>query len=373
MHRPGPRWPSDRPAWQSYGKLRERRPDTSALEPPARSRPTLEAVAAAAGVSRATVSRVINGDRRVSADTAACVRAAIDRLGYVPNQAARSLVTRRTDAVAVVVAEPQERVFIDPFFGTIFRGVGKALAEHGLQFVLLLIEGATDRDSVVRYLAGGHVDGALIFSLKTGDALPAAVTELDLPVVFSGRPDWLGSGAGDDVLFVNADNRGGGAMAARHLLSLGRSKIATITGPADQAAARDRLLGFRDVVPHVADSLIVEADFSQHGAARAMHVLLERHPDLDAVFVASDLMAGAALDVLREKGWRVPDDIAVVGFDGIAAVAERTNPPLTTIHQDIEKMGVLMVDLLTRVITKQGEPRPASIILPTRLVRRLSA
>jgi DNA-binding LacI/PurR family transcriptional regulator len=283
------------------------------------------------------------------------------------------LVTRRTDAVAVVVAEPQERVFIDPFFGTIFRGVGKALAEHGLQFVLLLIEGATDRNSVVRYLAGGHVDGALVFSLKTGDALPAAVAGLDLPVVFSGRPDWAQCRDGDDVLFVNADNRGGGAIAARHLLSLGRSKIATITGPADQAAAVDRLLGFRDVLPDVADSLIVEADFSHHGAARAMHLLLERHPDLDAVFVASDLMAGAALDVLRETGRRVPDDVAVVGFDGIAAIAERTNPPLTTIYQDVEKMGYLMVDLLTRVITDHGQPGPAPIILPPRLVRRLSA
>ncbi|GAA1978992.1 LacI family DNA-binding transcriptional regulator [Catenulispora subtropica] len=362
-----------RSAWRSGARLRKRRPETSTVGPPARSRPTLEAVATVAGVSRATVSRVINGDHRVRADAAASVRAAIDQLGYVPNQAARSLVTRRTDAVAVVVAEPQERVFIDPFFGTIFRGVGKALAEHGLQFVLLLLEGTTDRDSVVRYLAGGHVDGALIFSLKSDDALPAAVTGLDLPAVFSGRPDWPRHQAGDDVLFVNADNRGGGATAARHLQSLGRSKIATITGPMDQAASVDRLLGFRDELPHLADSLIVEADFSRHGAARAMHLLLERHPDLDAVFVASDLMAAAALDVLREQGRRVPDDVAVVGFDGIAAVAERTSPPLTTIHQDIEKMGRLMVDLLTQAITGPGEPRPESITIPTRLVRRLSA
>ncbi|NUP51545.1 MAG: LacI family DNA-binding transcriptional regulator [Catenulispora sp.] len=347
--------------------------DTSTLEPPAPSRPTLEAVAAAVGVSRATVSRVINGDRRVGADTVARVREAIDRLGYVPNQAARSLVTRRTDAVAVVVAEPQERVFIDPFFGTIFRGVGKALAERGLQFVLLLVEGATDRDSVVRYLAGGHVDGALVFALKADDRLPAAVARLDLPVVFSGRPDWLRHQAANDVLFVDADNRGGGATAARHLLSLGRSKIATITGPMNQTASTDRLLGFRDALPHLADSLIVEADFSRHGAARAMNLLLERHPDVDAVFVASDLMAGAALDVLREHGRRVPDDVAVVGFDGIAAVGEQTTPPLTSVHQDIEKMGHLMVDLLTRTITKPDEQRPESVIIPTHLIRRRSA
>jgi DNA-binding LacI/PurR family transcriptional regulator len=319
------------------------------------------------------VSRVINHGSRVSAETAAGVRAAIERLGYVPNQAARALVTRRTDAVAVVVAEPQERVFIDPYFGTIFRGVGKALAEHGLQFVLLLVEGATDRDSVVRYLAGGHVDGALIFSLKAEDPLPAAVAGLDLPTVFSGRPDWVRRQAPDQVLFVDADNRGGGAEAARHLLSLGRSKIATITGPADQAAAMDRLLGFRDVLPHLPDSFVAEADFSQHGAARAMRLLLDRHPDLDAVFVASDLMAGAALDALREQGRRVPDDVAVIGFDGIAAVADRTVPPLTTIGQDIEKMGYLMVDLLTQAIAGDGGQRPASVITPTHLVRRSSA
>ena len=343
--------------------------------PSTRSRPTLEAVATEAGVSRATVSRVINGDRRVGADKVACVRAAIERLGYVPNQAARALVTRRTDAVAVVVAEPQERVFIDPFFGTIFRGVGKALAEHGLQFVLLLVEGATDLGSVERYLAGGHVDGALIFSLKADDPLPAAVARLDLPTVFSGHPDWSHrtDSADDAVLFVDADNRGGGATAARHLLSLGRSKIATITGSMNQAASMERLLGFREALPHLPDSLIAEGDFSRHGAARAMRLLLDRHPDLDAVFVASDLMAGAALDVLREQNRRVPDDVAVVGFDGIAAVAERTDPPLTTIHQDIEKMGYLMVDLLTRAIAGPGAQRLAPIILPTQLVRRLSA
>ena len=301
------------------------------------------------------------------------MRAAIDRLGYVPNQAARSLVTRRTDAVAVVVAEPQERVFIDPFFGAVFRGVGKALAERGLQFVLLLVEGATDRGSVVRYLAGGHVDGALVFSLKGDDALPAAVAGLPLPTVFSGRPGSSRGGAADGVLFVDADNRGGGVLAARHLLSSGRSKIATITGPMDQAAAVDRLLGFCEVLPHLADSRVVEGDFSQPGAAQAMRLLLERHPDLDAVFVASDLMAVAALDVLREHGRRVPDDVAVVGFDDIAAVAERADPPLTTVGQDIEMMGRLMVDLLTRAIAGQGDGHLDSVILPTRLVQRSSA
>ena len=159
-------------------------------EPSFAPRPTLEDIAARAGVSRATASRVVNGCEGVRAPLAERVRRAVDEMGYVPNQAARSLVTRRKDAIAVVVAEPETRFFTDPFFAQQVRGISRELSSHDNQLVLLLTEGAADYERVGRYLAGGHVDGALIFSLHDDDSLPALARRAGVPTVIGGRPGW---------------------------------------------------------------------------------------------------------------------------------------------------------------------------------------
>ncbi|MGW6292383.1 LacI family DNA-binding transcriptional regulator, partial [Streptomyces sp. NPDC055058] len=310
-------------------------------------RPTLEAVAARAGVSRATVSRVVNGGDGVREPLAERVRQAVDELGYVPNQAARSLVTKRHDAIAVIVAEPESRVFADPFFARQLRGISKELTAHDNQLVLLLTEGRHDHARVGRYLAGGHVDGALVFSLHLADPLPELIQRAGVPTVFGGRPGWTG-GRGDDVVYVDSDNRGGARDAVRHLLGLGRERVAHITGALDQTSAADRLAGYRDVMVDADPLLVAEGDFTAGGGERAMRELLGRRPDLDAVFAANDLTAAGALRALREHGRRVPDDVAVVGFDDMLPVAEQTDPPLTTVRQDIEEMGRLMARLLLR-------------------------
>ncbi|MFD5573274.1 LacI family DNA-binding transcriptional regulator [Streptomyces cadmiisoli] len=346
------------------------------------TRPTLEAVAARAGVSRATVSRVVNGGDGVRERLVERVRQAVDELGYVPNQAARSLVTRRHDAVAVVIAEPETRVFADPFFALQLRGISKELTAHDSQLVLLLTEGRDDHARVGRYLAGGHVDGALVFSLHLDDALPGLIRHAGVPTVFGGRPGW--SDGTHRAVYVDSDNRGGARTAVRHLVGLGRTRIAHITGALDQTSAVDRLDGFRDVMADADPRLIVEGDFSPAGGERAMRELLDRCPDLDAVFAANDITAAGALRVLRERGRRVPDDVAVVGFDDMLPVAEQTDPPLTTIRQDIEEMGRLMARLLLRRLDRrnadgEGAQAPdagddtAGVVLPTTLVRRASA
>ncbi|EFE65707.1 MULTISPECIES: LacI family DNA-binding transcriptional regulator [Streptomyces] len=340
-------------------------------------RPTLEAVAARAGVSRATVSRVVNGADGVREPLAERVRRAVEELGYVPNQAARSLVTKRHDAVAVIVAEPETRVFADPFFARQLRGISKELTAHDNQLVLLLTEDRDDHARVGRYLAGGHVDGALVFSLHIDDPLPELIQRAGLPTVFGGRPDWSGGGQG--VVYVDCDNRGGARDAVRHLLGLGRSRIAHITGALDQTSAADRLDGFRDVMVDADPRLVVEGDFTPAAGERAMRELLGRCPGLDAVFAANDLMAAGALRVLREHGRRVPDDVAVVGFDDMLPIAEQTDPPLTTVRQDIEEMGRLMARLLLRDLDRTTSApenavgAPSSVVLPTTLVRRASA
>ncbi|MEU6121225.1 LacI family DNA-binding transcriptional regulator [Streptomyces sp. NPDC047123] len=338
-------------------------------------RPTLEAVAARAGVSRATVSRVVNGDPGVREVLAEKVRIAVDELGYVPNRAARSLVTRRHDAVAVVIAEPENRVFADPFFALQLRGISKELTAHDIQLVLLLTEGRDDHERVGRYLAGGHVDGALVFSLHLDDPLPGIIRRAGVPTVFGGRPGWPQAGPdGPGAAYVDCDNRGGAREAVRHLVGLGRRRVAHITGALDQTSAVDRLDGFRDVLGEVDPSLVAEGDFTPAGGERAMRELLRRCPEVDGVFAANDLTASGALRVLREHGRRVPEDVAVVGFDDMLPVAEQTDPPLTTVRQDIEEMGRLMARMLVR--DRAGtDPaaEPAGVVLPTSLVRRASA
>ncbi|GAA1902491.1 LacI family DNA-binding transcriptional regulator [Streptomyces sodiiphilus] len=344
---------------------------------PAGTRPTLEAVAARAGVSRATVSRVVNGGSGVRPALVERVRVAVNELGYVPNQAARTLVTRRHGAVAVIIAEPEFRIFTDPFFAQQIRGISRELTVHDSQLVLLWAEGRDDYERISRYLTGGHVDGALAFSVHNDDALPTVILRARIPAVFGGRPGWPGAGRQPSVPYVDADNRGGAREAVRHLVALGRRRIAHIAGPADQTSATDRFDGYRDVLLDPDPALLAQGDFTEAGGAAAMARLLEQAPDLDAVFAASDLMASGALRVLRGQGRRVPEDVALVGFDDMRSVAEATDPPLTTVRQDIEGMGHLMVRLLMRMVTEDttepGARTPGSVITPTELVRRGSA
>ncbi|MFF5973848.1 LacI family DNA-binding transcriptional regulator [Streptomyces sp. NPDC012769] len=334
------------------------------------SRPTLEAVAARAGVSRATVSRVVNGGAGVREPLVEKVRRAVEELGYVPNHAARTLVTRRNGAVAVIIAEPEFRIFSDPFFEQQVRGISRELAAHDSQLVLLWVEGAEDHERIARYLGGGHVDGALAFSLHNDGELAALIGRARIPTVFGGR-----SSAGRDVAvpYVDCDNRGGARAAVRHLVSLGRRRVAHIAGPRDLMAALDRIDGYRDVLPDADPALVVEGDFTEASGARAMAELLDRCPDVDGVFASNDLMASGVLRTLRERGIRVPEDVAVVGFDDMPSVVRDTEPALTTVHQDIEGMGRLMVRLLMRVLDEGGDRTPESIVTPTALVRRASA
>ncbi|MDX3336804.1 LacI family DNA-binding transcriptional regulator [Streptomyces sp. ID03-2B] len=340
------------------------------------SRPTLEAVAARAGVSRATASRVVNGGDGVRKPLVDKVLKAVEELGYIPNHAARTLVTRRTGAVAVVIAEPETRFFSDPFFSQQIRGISKELTAHDTQLVLLLVEGPGDFDRIARYLSGGHVDGALAFSLHTDDPVPAITRRAGIPAVYGGRPSWTADPGDQAVPYVDADNRGGARLAVRYLKDLGRRHIAHIGGPSDQTSAMDRLDGYRDVLLDVDPTLVAAGAFTVESGARAMAELLDRRPDLDAVFVANDLMASGALRVLRERGIAVPEQVALVGFDDMDSVASETDPPLTTIGQEIEEQGRLMARLLLRALdrdrTGSGDV-PESVITPVTLVRRASA
>ncbi len=335
-------------------------------------RPTLEEVAARAGVGRGTVSRVINGSPKVSAQAKAAVEKAVAELGYVPNRAARALAGSRTDAVALVVPETEARLFAEPYFLDIIRGVSTELADADKQLLLTLIRSDQERQRFEQYLAAQRVDGVLLVSVHADDPLPDQVRALGLPAVLNGRRR-----EDEPVAFVDSDNTGAGRTAVAHLAARGRTRVATITGPLDMYGARCRLDGYREGLAEAGlpadDALVATGDFTEEGGRRAMRELLGRAPDLDAVFAASDVMAAGALAVLREAGRRVPDDVALVGVDD-SAVARLMDPPLTSVRQPIEEMGRTMARLLLAEIAAPSEPddQPRRM-LPTDLVVRGSS
>lgn len=332
--------------------------------------PTLEIVAELAGVSRATVSRVVNGSPKVSPEVVTAVNKAISALGYVPNRAARTLVTRRTDAIVLIVHERPDTVFEDPFFANVLRGVNSALATTDLQLVLLHSRGDQQRERALRYVCNGHVDGCLLVSFHGDDPMPSAIASAGIPLVAMGRPP-----SGRRVDYVDADNVGGGREAVRHLVAAGRRCLATVAGPMDMSPGVDRLRGYVDATRtsglEDAATRVAHGDFTEAAGFRAMKLLLEHTPAIDGVFVASDLMGIGALRALHDLGRRVPEDVAVVGFDD-APLASYADPPLTTVRQPVELLGQEMVRLLLhRLLDPDGEPE--SIILPTELVVRSSA
>ncbi len=343
----------------------ERRPAGTAATPP-----TLEVVAARAGVGRGTVSRVVNGSSQVSEQTRARVRQAIDELGYVPNTAARALATRRTGAVALVISESQERVFGEPYFAEVVRGITAVVGAASRQLLLVL---APTRDDVLRpdYLTPAHVDGVLMLSAHEADSLPGTILGRGLPLVLGGRPDHPGA-----VSHVDVDNRGGARIAVEHLLSRGCMKVAHLAGPRDMAPGRDRHEGYLAALEAAGrprgDALVEWGDFTEGEGARCMRRLLEAHPEVDGVFAASDAMALGAMRVLREAGRCVPGDVALVGFDD-SPLAVLADPPLTTVHQPVEDLGVRMAHMLLGQIAQGGTRPPERVVLDTWLVRRDSA
>jgi len=332
-----------------------------------RDRPTLEKVALRAGVSRATASRVVNGSPKVAGHIRDAVLRAVDELGYVPNQSARSLVTQRTDSIALVLPEASTRVFSDDqFFPGIIRGVSQELEAADKQLVLMIAGSTSSHDRIERYAMARHVDGVIIFSMHGADPLPNSLSRMGVPVLCGGRP--LGRST---VPYVEVDNVGGAATAVRHLLGLGRTRIATIAGPQDMVAGIDRLNGYRgELRESRRRSIVAVGDFTRDSGAAGMRQLLDDDPGLDAVFVASDLMAHGALRTLREASRRVPDDVAVVGFDDVE-LARFTEPPLTTVRQPIVGQGREMARQLLRMLA--GEEIEPGTVLPTELIVRESA
>jgi DNA-binding LacI/PurR family transcriptional regulator len=333
-----------------------------------RAAPTLESVAALAGVSRATAGRVLAGSTTVGPQAREAVLRAAAELSYVTNRAARSLMTRRSDSIAFVVAESEERFFADPYFALVLRGAHMAVAEHDVQLVFTILDTAHDRERFERFARGGHLDGVIFVSVHGDDPLPRGLHAAGIPVILAGRP----FSARSELPYIAADNVGGARSAVRLLVEKGRTRIATITGPMDMTPSIDRLAGYEsELARHgLRGHGVAEGDFSVAGGRRAMADLLDADAAVDGIFVANDLMALGALQVLAEAGRSVPDDVSVIGFDD-SPLGASARPAITSVRQPVVAMGRALAERLLEAV-ERGEPQP-SVVMDTEIVLRESA
>nr|WP_281286924.1 LacI family DNA-binding transcriptional regulator [Nonomuraea turkmeniaca] len=317
-------------------------------------------MAARSGVSRATVSRVVNGEASVSAEVREAVLRAVRELGYVPNAAARSLVTRRTNSIALVLSVPRQSG--DPLTSAVVQYVTSLLEGAGKQITLMLADTAESHRRIVQHVEAGLVDGVVLLPPDRGDTLAERLSRTGVPIVLLGKPVIASM-----MPYVDVDNAGGAKAATEHLLAAGRRRIGMVCGPMDLVAVQDRLDGHRIAMRQAGrQPLLAPADLTRSSGAAATRQLLTDQPALDAVFAASDQLAIGALQAAREAGRRVPEDLAIVGFDDIDA-ASATTPGLTTVRVPVAEQALALARLmLSRLDGRHTE----SVVLPTRLVVR---
>lgn len=327
-------------------------------------KPTIRQIAAQSGVSRSTVSRVINGGHWVSPDARKAVEDAILAAGFTVNHHARSLATGRAGSVAFLLTEPQHLLFDDPTFALLMRGAAEVLAQRRMTLVLLVAGSTAERESVAHFLSAGHVDGVMLISSHESEPLLEQLIDVGIPTVCCGVP----LGHEGELSSISVDEAASARTITAHLVQQGHERIGIITGPEDTPGGRYRLVGFREELGDRFDDQLVEVgDYSFESGQAAMTRLLAK--GIDAVFAANDRMASGAIAAVRRAGLRVPDDIAVAGFDdsGLAAAHE---PAITTMRQPWSEISEQMVTVLLETI---GGAEPRSVILPSQLIVRQSA
>ena len=329
---------------------------------------TLEDIGRLAGVSRSTVSRVINGQDNVRPDVKARVEDVIARTGYTPNAAARSLVSGRSGVIGLVIPSRVHALFEDPYFSLVIQGVSSAANLSANTLTLFLFQNEEEERALYpRVVTSGFVDGLIVTATRMADPLLARMADHQLPIVVIGRPDTEG------VSYVDVDNRGGAMQVAAHLCDKGYERIGLLGAPVNTSAGIDRLNGFVEGLAQcgvaLRPELRVDGDFSEQSGYEAMLEMLPNSPD--AVFVASDTMAMGALRALTERGVSVPHEVALVGFDGSRA-ASRSVPALSTVSQPVTDTGARAVKILNSLIAGDQDA-PMVETLPVELLIRESS
>ncbi len=312
---------------------------------------TIRDVAKLSGYSVATVSRVINKSGYVGKETEQRIIKAMEEVQFKPNMTARSLAGKNSSTIALMIPD-----ILNPFFPEAARAVEDAAQELGYTVILCNTDNSLEKElNYFDVLINKKIDGMIIASYQLTNEHLNRVRSKGIPVVMIDN-QMITSGV---PVFVSK-NKDGGILASKHLLEQGCKKIAHISGPYQLQASRDRALGFEEVCanqPWFLPSLIVQSEFNVQGGYQAMMQLLDRHPDLDGVFAGNDLIAAGALKALYERKLYVPDQIKLIGFDGIAM--DMTVPPISTVAQPIYEIGKSAMQHLYKMI--QGEPVEAAI------------
>lgn len=336
--------------------------------------PTLDHIAAIAGVSRATVSRVVNEYPGISPELRERVLRILQEHNYQPHVAARALVTRRSNIIALVIPAQAPKLFTDPWFGLFIQGVVSACNRRGYSVVLVMTDTPGDHETVyARVARTGFVDGAIVASAPLDDPAFASLTASQMPFIVVGRPP-----VPYEAMSVDIDNVDAARRMTEYLIGLGHRRIATLTGVMSESAAIDRLEGYRQALTHagisVDESLIACGEYSEEPAVTALTEILPHRPT--AIFCANDVMACAVIRSLRGRGLLVPEDVSVCGFDDITYVAG-PDISLTTVRQPVTQLGDRAVSLLLDAlgplaakatdVQRDGHQR---VVLPTQIVVR---
>lgn len=324
---------------------------------------TIMDVAAEAGVSFGTVSRVINNDVHVRPETRERVLQAMERLGFVANRQARSLAGGKTNGIGLLVPD-----LGTGYIGEIIRGIDAELTLQGLDLILYTTHRTASKEATyVANLVRGMVDGLLLVLPRNPADYVGTLTRQNFPFVLIDH-----QGTGKDCPAVGATNWQGAFDATEYLIKLGHRRIGFITGSMDLGCAQDRLAGYRAAlrtyhIP-VADELIYEGTFFQPDGHTGASLLLDLPNPPTVIFASNDVMAMGAMDAIRNRGLRIPDDVSVVGFDNIPQ-ASLVRPALTTVEQPLEKMGRVATQMLLELL-EHPESKVQRIELPTKLIIR---
>jgi LacI family transcriptional regulator len=330
---------------------------------------TLEDIAEQTGVSRSTVSRVINNQSNVSEKVRIRVLNVIQNTNYHPNAAARTLASQRSWTIGLILPLSVSFFFTDPYYPNLTKGIAQACNQNNYTLAFFLVSNKEDEEKMYPRIARkGFLDGVLVQSGHHGDqGIIGTMIDMNIPTVVIGRPF-----RSDNVSYVDIDNINSSFNAVSHLVRLGHKKIGIITGPLESTVGIDRLEGYRKALTErnlsYNENLVVVGDFTEPGGYYAMQKLLLYKPD--AIFAASDAMAMGAMRAINDAKLRIPDDIALIGFDDLP-MSSYSNIQLTTVRQPVVESGIRTVETLIDII-EHGSKHPQHIILDTKLIIRNS-